>query len=120
MPTLRQGVMLGLLIALITLAACQVVPAPPTATSPPPTSTAINVAGTLSTVPTTEDAVPRITAEDLQAKLAAGQEVVVVDTRSLENYHEKRIAGAISMPLVEVDLRYQELPKDKEIVFYCT
>lgn len=118
MPTFRQGAMWGLALILVTLAACQMEPASPAVTIPPPTATVISEVS--PSIAMTEDAVPRVTTEELKDKLDAGKDVVIVDTRSLENFNEKHIAGAISMPLVEVDLRYEELPKDKEIVLYCT
>lgn len=121
-------------LAFVFVTACQVAPGSPSATAPSPTAApsaaaaewpsatpARTVAPDVSSPESpTEDAVPRIMAESLKARLDAGEEVVIVDTRSLENFREKHIAGAVSMPLVEVDLRYRELPKDKTIVLYCT
>ncbi|MGR9036631.1 MAG: rhodanese-like domain-containing protein, partial [Gammaproteobacteria bacterium] len=42
---------------------------------------------------------------ELKALLDAGEEVIVVDSRSLESYEARHIVGAISMPLPEVDER---------------
>jgi len=62
--------------------------------------------------------VPRITAEELKGKLDRGVDVIIVDARGKDSFEQEHIKGAISMPLGEVEARHQELPKDKEIVFY--
>ena len=50
----------------------------------------------------------------------ADEEVIIADSRSLTSYEARHIVGAISMPLLEVDERYKELPQEAKIVFYCT
>ncbi len=62
---------------------------------------------------------PRITVQELRAKLDAGQ-AVVFDVRQQSAYAHKHIAGAISLPQDEVAARLAELPTDKLAVFYCT
>jgi len=132
MPPFSWRTLLGAVWVSVLLAACQATSSPMTSRLPADTPGATAMAETIvaatpavdlaapPTVEMTEDMVPRITAESLKAKLNGGQDVVIVDTRSLEKFREKHIAGALSMPLLEVDLRYQELPKDKAIVLYCT
>ena len=61
----------------------------------------------------------RITAQELKAKLDAGQ-AVVFDARRQSDYAQRHIAGAISLPQNEVAARLAELPTDKLAVFYCT
>lgn len=46
-------------------------------------------------------------------------EVVILDTRPLDEYETGHIAGAISVPIDELRRRLKELPKDKEYVAYC-
>ena len=65
------------------------------------------------------DDVPRITAQELKAKLDAGQ-AVVFDARQQEPYTQQHIAGSLSLPEDEVAARLAELPTDKLAVFYCT
>ncbi len=65
------------------------------------------------------DDVPRITPQELKAKLDAGQ-AAVFDARLQEPYARQHIAGAISLPKDEVAARLDELPTDKLAVFYCT
>jgi len=46
-------------------------------------------------------------------------DAVVVDLRPTEEYEAGHIAGAISMPLAELEAHLAELPADVEIVAYC-
>jgi len=46
--------------------------------------------------------VPRISVEEVITKLDAGDNIVLVDTRSVEEYREASISGAISIPLTEL------------------
>ncbi len=64
-------------------------------------------------------AVPRIAIDEAKAKFDAG-EAIFVDVRSLEEYQARHIPGALSMPTEEIPARYKELPKDAEIITYCT
>jgi rhodanese-related sulfurtransferase len=45
--------------------------------------------------------------------------VTVLDVRPREEYAAGHIAGAVSVPLPELERRLSELPKDREIVAYC-
>lgn len=63
--------------------------------------------------------VARVTPQQLQQALAAGT-AVVVDVRGTTTYDKGHIQGAIDMPLGEVASRIGELPKDKQVVFYCS
>jgi hypothetical protein len=62
--------------------------------------------------------VPRISAQDLKNKIDGGEDILIVDTRSAASHADQHIAGAISLPVDETLSRLNELPKDKEIVFY--
>jgi hypothetical protein len=94
------------LLALLVLAACQ-------------GANASQASGDAS-VPATVAQVPRMRVKELKALLDAGEDILIVDARSLRAYEVSHIAGAISLPLLEVDKRYRELPKDAKIVYYCT
>ena len=65
----------------------------------------------------TRDEVPTISREDLQARLAAG-EVVVVDVRPSAEYAAGHLPGAISIPPEQLDL-LDDLPAAREVVAYC-
>jgi hypothetical protein len=76
------------------------------------TSTASN-----STLPNPE--IPRIAPAEADAKL--GQPgVIFLDARSAQEYNESHITGAINIPLPEIPSRFSELPRDAEIIAYCT
>lgn len=99
--SLRKSIPVVLLLALFSLVGCGT---------------------TISTqkIPTTIAEVPRITPQEVKEKLDAGEDLVIVDSRSLEAYNHSHIAGAVSLPLDEIGTRYGELPKDKLLVLYCT
>ncbi len=62
---------------------------------------------------------PRISLEETVDKLEKGQ-LVLVDVRTKESYDTLHAEGAISIPEAEIEARLNELPRDKDIVFYCT
>jgi rhodanese-related sulfurtransferase len=45
--------------------------------------------------------------------------VTVLDVRPAEEYNAGHIAGALSLPLKELQQRLSDLPRDQEIVAYC-
>jgi len=56
---------------------------------------------------------------DALLKLVKEGAVTVLDVRPVEEYNAGHIAGAISLPLKELQLRLSDLPRDQEIVAYC-
>lgn len=52
-------------------------------------------------------------------KMARRGEVVVLDVRPTEEYLSEHLPFARSIPLAELKLRLNELPKDRPIVAYC-
>src|SRR5262249_40353613 len=46
-------------------------------------------------------------------------EVTVLDVRPAEEYRAAHIAGAVSVPLKELEARLAMLPKNREVVAYC-
>lgn len=70
--------------------------------------------------PQSQDDVPRIAPSVLKERLDAGESLLVVDARSSDEYAAAHIPGAISVPLSDLEARMDELPRDQEIVFYCT
>ena len=78
-----------------------------------------NTAQPLDTISIPFPDVPRIILEETQSKLEQGQ-AVLVDVRSKSSYEQRHAAGAISMPEEEIAARLGEMPRDKEIILYCT
>ena len=64
--------------------------------------------------------VDRITAEELQTKLAGGEDVVVVDLRNELPDEAPEIPGAIRLRAEELPERSAEIPRDREIVLFCS
>lgn len=62
--------------------------------------------------------VPRITPEEVKKKLDNGADVVIVDVRDKEAFDESHIKQAVSIPLSEMEARYEELPTDRETIIY--
>ncbi|MFC1955483.1 rhodanese-like domain-containing protein [Chloroflexota bacterium] len=56
----------------------------------------------------------------MKAKLDAGANIIIIDSRSKENYDQSHIAGAISLPLNEMNSPYDNFKGYDEIITYCT
>lgn len=54
----------------------------------------------------------------LMRRMRAG-EVTVLDVRPAEEYRAGHIAGAVSLPLKELEKKLKSLPKEREVVAYC-
>jgi rhodanese-related sulfurtransferase len=52
-------------------------------------------------------------------KQARGRDVLVFDVRPADEYAAGHIAGAISVPLGELEKRMAELPRGRRVVAYC-
>ena len=57
--------------------------------------------------------------EWLKRRLDAGDDLFILDVREPNEYQINRIPGSTLIPLGELPRRYQELPKDREIVALC-
>ena len=63
----------------------------------------------------------RITVEELRQKLDAGESIVILDVRSHDEVaSEPALIGALHMTLDEVEHRLAEIPRDRDIVLYCS
>ena len=64
----------------------------------------------------------RIGADELYQKLEAGEDPVILDLRSHAELKQdpSRIRGALHMTIDEVEHRQQEIPRDRDIVLYCS
>ncbi len=65
-------------------------------------------------------AVARITAEELRSRLQAGEDVVVVDVRNKRVSEAEPMPGALRIPVEELEARHPEIPRDREIVLFCS
>ena len=64
----------------------------------------------------------RITAEDLCTLIDSGKSPIVVDVRTAAARlaDPRRIPGAVVMTVDQVDDRVADLPREREIILYCT
>jgi membrane protein DedA with SNARE-associated domain len=64
--------------------------------------------------------VARISAEELHTMLRSGAIVTIVDVRSHIANDEDSIAGVLRIPIENLAQRHEEIPRDREIVLFCT
>ena len=66
--------------------------------------------------------IARITPEELKAKIDGGEDVMVVDVRHRVEFESEPtiIPGALHLMIEELEARPQEVPRDRDIVLYCT
>ena len=61
----------------------------------------------------------RIAITNLKKKIDSGDKFLLIDVREdWELEKDGAIAGAIHIPVAELDARMKDIPKDAEIVFY--
>lgn len=67
-------------------------------------------------------AVARIAPEDLRGKMEAGEPLFIVDLRhSVDAQSEPRaLPGALRMTPGEIEARHGEIPRDRDVVLYCS
>ncbi len=66
--------------------------------------------------------IARITVEELKQKLDSGEEVVIMDLRHSMDFEAdpETIPGAFRMDAQELEEKNDRLPRDREIILYCT
>lgn len=64
----------------------------------------------------------RISVDELKQRMDAGETPVIVDVRnrSAHRHDPRRIPGAVRLTIDEIDAQLGHLPRDREIVVYCT
>jgi membrane protein DedA with SNARE-associated domain/rhodanese-related sulfurtransferase len=64
----------------------------------------------------------RITVDELHQKQKSGEKPVILDLRSPVELEQNPslICGAVHMTMDEIQLRQQEIPRDREIILYCS
>ncbi len=66
--------------------------------------------------------IARITPEELKEKLEKGEDIVVVDLRHALEFEadDGKVPGALHLLPDELEERHQEIPRDRDVVLYCT
>lgn len=64
---------------------------------------------------------PIVTAEQVKSRIEGKKKVVVIDSRTPEEYQEGHIPGAINIPPDLMKTETTRLPKDRKtpMIFYC-
>ncbi|MCP8970203.1 rhodanese-like domain-containing protein [Ectobacillus ponti] len=60
-----------------------------------------------------------MTTKELEAKLAAGEALNLIDVRETDEVAAGKIPGAVNIPLGLVEFRMHELDKNKEYIMIC-
>jgi rhodanese-related sulfurtransferase len=63
---------------------------------------------------------PRVTIDELKARRAANEDMLIVDVRSAEVFGIEHAAGAVNVPWKDLPSGYAQLPKDRLLLLYCT
>ncbi|HEY6266050.1 MAG TPA: VTT domain-containing protein [Candidatus Acidoferrum sp.] len=66
--------------------------------------------------------IARITVDELKEKIDAGEELVIVDLRHSVDFEAdpETIPGAFRMDAKELEEKNDRLPRDREVILYCT
>jgi membrane protein DedA with SNARE-associated domain len=66
--------------------------------------------------------IARISPQELMDKLTAGEDIAVVDLRQPIDVKAfpQMIPGALRMAMEEVEVRHGEIPRDRDVVLYCS
>lgn len=66
--------------------------------------------------------IARITPQELKGRLDAGEEMMVVDVRDRLDFEAEPsiIPGALHLSTQELEARHHEIPRERDIVLYCT
>src|ERR1700688_5112957 len=66
--------------------------------------------------------IARITVGELKEKIDAGEEIVIVDLRHSMDFEAdpQTIPGAFRMDAAEIQEKHDRLPRDRDVVLYCT
>ena len=78
-----------------------------------------NVAATFTAIAEANASVPRVAIEEAKKKLD-GKTALLVDVRIRDAFVERHIKGAVSVPMDEIDSLLSRLPKDQELILYCS
>jgi len=82
------------------------------------TNVEINIEETAATEEIDSE-VNNISVEEVYEIINNDQDYLIVDVRTIDEFNEGHIKGAVLIPVSELGSRLNELPKDKPIITYC-
>jgi rhodanese-related sulfurtransferase len=62
---------------------------------------------------------PTLRSDAVKRLLDVREPVVLVDMRKPAEYKAGHLPGAISLPMVELERRYREIPRGPRVILYC-
>jgi rhodanese-related sulfurtransferase len=60
-----------------------------------------------------------VTAERVKYYMDAREPMILIDLRPAREFQQRRIPGARSIPMKELEKRLQEVPKAGRVILYC-
>jgi len=66
-----------------------------------------------------DEYIDSIPAERVKKMLEGGEKILFVDLRSASDFQMSRLPGARSIPIADLQKRYQEIPKSGRVILYC-
>ena len=66
--------------------------------------------------------IARITPEELHEKMRSGEDVTIIDLRHSTEFEadELKLPGALRLRPQELEVRNDEIPRDRDVILYCT
>jgi len=67
-------------------------------------------------------AIARITPEEVKQRLDAGEALLILDMRDALEFEIEpyTLPGAFQLPIEQLDEKHHEIPRDRDIILYCT
>ena len=67
-------------------------------------------------------AIARITPEEVKRKIDAGEDLLILDMRDPLEFEAEpyMLPGAFQLPIEQLDEKHHKIPRDRDIVLYCT
>ncbi|MGH7828776.1 MAG: rhodanese-like domain-containing protein [Candidatus Binatia bacterium] len=66
-----------------------------------------------------EEPVSTVTSERVKYYLDAREPLILIDLRPVKEFQQRRIPGARSVPMKELERRLQEIPRAGRVILYC-
>ena len=63
--------------------------------------------------------VPALSPVELKSELESGANLLLLDVREADELEISSLPGIIHIPLGEIEDRYSEIPKDRDVVVIC-
>jgi rhodanese-related sulfurtransferase len=67
----------------------------------------------------TDDDVNTVTADQVKSLLDAREKMILIDLRPDVDFQKRRLPGARSVPMNEIEKRFRQIPQSGRVVLYC-